>query len=111
MHTAARAAISLVPGFGGPALEFFNSVIAPPIERRRDKWFEEVAGALNDLYTRFDVLPQTLAKNEGFISTLLTASQIAIRTHEQVKLDALRNAIKNSALNISAAGAREHVYL
>jgi hypothetical protein len=30
-HLAARLAVSAVPSFGGPGLELFNAIIAPPV--------------------------------------------------------------------------------
>ena len=39
-----------------------------------------------------------LADNESFITALLHASQAAVRTHEQEKRSALRNAVVNAAL-------------
>lgn len=38
-----------------------------------------------------------LQTNEEFISAVMHASQIALRTHQEAKLDALRNAILNVA--------------
>jgi hypothetical protein len=40
---------------------------------------------------------ESLKDNEAFISTVVTACQAAIRTHEQEKLEALRNAVLNVA--------------
>jgi hypothetical protein len=107
----ARAGVSSLPLVGGAALELFNAVVVPPIERRRDQWMASVAETLNELQDKYDLLPETFARNEVFISVLLNASQIAIRTHERVKFEALRNAIKSAALDLSADGAREHMYL
>lgn len=39
----------------------------------------------------------TLQGNERFITAVMQASAAAIRTHQQAKLDALRNAIVNIA--------------
>jgi hypothetical protein len=47
-HSAARAIIGMVPG-GSVALEFFNNVKAPPLEKRRQKWMNEVAAAIRNL--------------------------------------------------------------
>jgi hypothetical protein len=110
-HALARAGIGSIPLVGHAAVELFKAIVTPPIERRRDRWMEEVAETLNELQERYNLLPEQLAENEAFISVLLEASQIAVRTHERVKLDALRNAIKNAALDLSPDGTREHMYL
>src|SRR5687768_573853 len=85
-HVLARAGLSAVPLVGGPLKELLSAVIGPPIERRRDEWMTAVAETLNELQEKYDVLPETLAKSAGFISVVMNASQIAIRTHEKVKL-------------------------
>jgi hypothetical protein len=45
-----------------------------------------------------DLTPERLATNEAFVTVTMQASQGAIRNHQQAKLEALRNAVLNSAL-------------
>jgi hypothetical protein len=45
----ARAVLSAIPTVGGPALELFNAVIAPPVERRRNVWLNGLAERLQKL--------------------------------------------------------------
>lgn len=97
-HLAVRAAISAIPTLGGPAAELFSALIAPPLERRRRAWMEEVAEGLRKLEDQGKVSFDELQEDEAFIDTLLHASQAAMRTHQQEKRAALRNAILNSAL-------------
>lgn len=40
---------------------------------------------------------EALAGNESFISTVFHATQVAVRTHQKEKLEALRNAVLNAA--------------
>lgn len=111
MHLIARAGIASVPLVGGAGLEIFNAVVMPPLENRRQVWVEEVARSIRELEEQHKVLPDTLAQNERFISVVANATNIAIRAHENVKLDALRNAITNVALDTSPHSAREHLFL
>ena len=67
--------------------------------------------SIRELEEKHKVLPETLAQNERFISVVTNATGVAIRTHEKVKLDALRNAIENVALDASPHSAREHLFL
>jgi len=97
-HLVVKAAISAIPTLGGPAAELFAALIAPPLERRRQAWMEEVAEALRRLENQRKVSIEELQEDETFIDTLLHASQAAMRTHQQEKRDALRNAVLNSAL-------------
>jgi len=98
-HTAVKMGLSTVPILGGAAAELFSAIIVPPISKRRDEWMESIAIALKVLQERvddFDV--ENLSQNEIFITTVMHASQVAIRNHQKEKLEALRNAVLNSAL-------------
>jgi hypothetical protein len=110
VHSAARAIVGLVPG-GSAALEFFNNIIAPPLEKRRQKWMETVAEAIRKLAQEQGVKVEDLQHNESFITTVMQATQIALRNHEQEKLDALRNAVLNSALPHAPADSLQQMFL
>jgi hypothetical protein len=95
-----KAAISLVPLLGGPAIEIFNAVTTPMLSKRRDKWIFMFAEAINELADKINESSfENLPENEIFITTVMHASQIAIRNHQKEKLKALKNAVINSALN------------
>jgi len=97
-HAGLRAGLSTAPFLGGPLAEFFSIVIAPPLEERRDAYLIDIFTRLKKLEDRVEGFKiEYLAKNENFISTLLYATQVAMRTHQKEKLEALRNAVVNSA--------------
>jgi hypothetical protein len=99
VHTALRAGLSTALFVGGPLAEFFSMVISPPLEKRRDAWLIEIFTRLKQLEERAEGFKvENLAQNENFISVLFYASLTAMRTHKQEKLEALRNAVINSAL-------------
>jgi hypothetical protein len=98
VHAAIKAAISAVPVLGSPAAELFAVVISPPLTKRRDEWLSALAEGLEDLRQKvvgFSI--EALADNEAFVSATLQATQIALRTHQREKLNALRNAVLNVA--------------
>lgn len=102
VHAGVRAGLSTAPFLGGPLAEFFSMVIAPPLEKRRDAWLMEIFSRLKILEEKVDGFTiESLAHNEVFISTLLYATQAAMRTHQGEKLAALRNAVINSAIRPS----------
>lgn len=102
VHAGIRAGLSTAPFLGGPLAEFFSMVIAPPLEKRRDAWLVEIFSRLKILEEKVDEFKiENLAHNEVFISTLLYATQAAMRTHQGEKLAALRNAVINSAIRPS----------
>jgi hypothetical protein len=92
-----------LPGIFGPvgsifAALFGSVVYPPPITQRINQLLMDIAFKLEELEIRGKLEIDELLNNEGFISTLLHAIQIAIRTHQKEKLEALKNAVLNSAL-------------
>jgi hypothetical protein len=109
IQAVARGAVSAIPFIGGPAAELIGLALQPALERRRDVWFGHLGRALEELRVRLDGFdPAQLAMNELFITAVVTTSNAALRTHEAEKLDALRNAVVNSALPMSP---NEHIQL
>lgn len=97
-HTLARAGLSSLPHVGGAVAELFNAIITPPLDKRRDAWVESIATGLLELETKFKGFSiDDLAKSDAFITTAIQATRIAISNHHKAKLDALRNAVLNSA--------------
>src|SRR5271166_5936919 len=97
---AMRAALSLiVPGLGGVIGEGLTVILGPAVHRRRDKFVLDLERALHALQHQYEELStEVLAQNESFVTAATHALLIAVRTHQQEKLDALRNAVLNAAL-------------
>lgn len=99
-HTVVKAGLSAIPVAGGPAAEFFSLIIVPPLSKRRDKWMESITQELKVLEEKVEGFTiERLSQHETFITTIMHASQVAIRTHQKEKLNALRNSILNVALS------------
>lgn len=112
LHTTARAGLSLIPVVGGSAAELFSLVLAPPLERRRDAWLEGLYRRLKQLEEQIaDFHFEDLQHNEAFVSSVLQATQAALRTHQQEKLEALQNAVLNVALGRTVDEERQLVFL
>jgi len=98
-HSLAKTLLSLVPVVGGAASELFQLIIQPPLQRRQIAWLASLAESIGELQDAVESLTDmTLSENEGFVSTLLHASRLAVCTHQSEKLEALRNAVLNAAL-------------
>ena len=111
-HTLAKVGLSAIPVVGGPAAELFSAIILPPLARRRDAWVESIANNLKELEGKvagFKI--ENLSNNEIFITTVMHATQAAIRNHQKVKLDSLRNAVINSALGINIDQDTQQMFL
>lgn len=93
-HLVANSLLSIIPG----AAELFQYFVTPPLEKRRQLWMEDVGQALRDLQETQGVKLDELQSNDEFLDTILQATQIALRSTQQEKRRALRNAIINAAL-------------
>lgn len=111
-HAVVKAALSAVPVVGGPATELFSAIIEPPLTRRRNEWIERIAAAVRELQDKVEGLtPESLSQNESFVTTLLHATQVASRSHQEEKLEALRNAVMNAVLPGSPEEDQQRIFL
>ncbi|WP_461519790.1 hypothetical protein [Porticoccus sp.] len=108
-HSLTKAGLSAIPILGGAAVELFQNVVQPPLEKRRAEWMEKVGQKLQDLEENGLDL-DGLRENEQFISAAMYASQLALRTHNREKLEALRNAVANVAIGQAPEEALQHIF-
>lgn len=107
VDAVARAALTAVPVFGGPAAELIDLVLNPALHRRREDWLRRLGVVVDELRAhQIDI--GTLSTNEAFVSAVFSASQAAVKTHEEEKLRALQNAVTRTGL---ALGPDEHTQL
>lgn len=98
VHRLARMGISALPLVGGPLMEIFNSVLESPLNKRRTETMIQIGEVINTLIEKHVLTEEDLQENEAFISTVSEVCAISLRNHQSEKLEALRNAVKNSAL-------------
>jgi hypothetical protein len=111
-YSLAKVGLSAIPVFGGTAAEIFSAVIAPPITKRTAAWVESISERLKDLEKTVSGFKlENLAENQAFTTVVLHATQIAIRSHQQRKIEALRNAVINTALGTNISEDEEHIFL
>lgn len=108
-HAIVKAGLSAVPVVGGPAVELFQYVIQPPLEKRREAWMKDVGEKLSELEAKGLKL-ENLQSNEQFVSAVMYASQAALRTHQEEKLRALRNAVLHVAKGQAPDEAIQHLF-
>jgi len=109
-HVGAKAGLSAIPVVGGPAAELLQFLLQSPIEKRRDQWMLEVAEGLRTLEAE-GLRLEDLQSNDEFVSIVLQATHIALRTHQAQKRDALRNAVLNVANGSSVEDALQSLFL
>ena len=113
---AVAKGISLPASFVAPAVgsavAFFDLITAPIRGKRFNEWCEKVRLLLNDHSKKFkELTPERLAASEEFNSAFAQAAQAAIRTHDEEKLEALRNAVLNTALSKEPDGDRQAIFV
>jgi hypothetical protein len=111
-YSLAKVGLSAIPVLGGTAAEIFSVVIAPPIAKRTVEWIESISERLKNLEKTVDGFKlENLAENEVFTTVVLQATQIAIRNHQQEKIEALRNAVINTAVGINISEDEKQIFL
>ena len=110
-HSVVKASLSAIPVIGGPAAELFQNVVQPPLERRRIEWMNSVAEKLEDLEKQDRLDVTSLTNNEEFISAVMYATTLALRTHNESKLNALRNALVNIAIGQAPEETLQHIFM
>jgi hypothetical protein len=98
-YTILKAAVAGIPIVGGSANELMGLVFAGPYQKRLQKWREDVAEVLSYLVNTKGIRIEDLQSNEGFISAVANASQVAMRNHDAEKREALRNALINTVIS------------
>src|SRR5687767_7812282 len=97
-YALTRAGISGIPVVGNVAAETLLQVLKPAIDRQLDEWRKLVGERLLRLEAQRGVDLNQLSTTPEFIDAAMTATQAALRTSQRGKLEALRNAVLNSAL-------------
>jgi hypothetical protein len=89
-YAVVKAGLGSIPVVGAAAAELLGLVVTPPLERRRNKWMAEVGDALRQLEEKMGVVIETLQDNDQFVDAAIEATQIALRTSNAEKKEALK---------------------
>jgi hypothetical protein len=92
-----EAALGSVPVVGAALAVTFVTAISWRLEERRERWFTDLAEGVEELRQRVDGLNlESLTGNDLFTDAVVTATRTVEHTHQQEKIEALRNAVLNS---------------
>lgn len=99
VQRSVEAGASMVPVVGGAFAVALVTAMDWKLNQRRDDYLQRLADRLEELGERVDGLsPEQLAENQVFVDTMIAAAVSAQRTSEAEKIEALRNAVLNTAL-------------
>lgn len=96
-HRLAKSSIAAVPYLGGALTELLESIVQSPAAARRDEWIRTASDYLQELVDKEVVTVDGLRNDERVVSAIIEITQSAIRTHDEGKLELLRNAVRNVA--------------
>jgi hypothetical protein len=111
IHTIAKVGVGMIPLVNVPASELLNCLVTPPLEKRKNEFFEDVGRRLKDLEDQGVISLEKLSENEKFIDVTMLATQAALRTSEKEKRTMLRNAIIKSAKPVSPELAIQQMFI
>lgn len=106
-YAALQAVASFVPG----ATQVLDLVLGSPIERRRREWLEDLADSLRRLEEERAIDLEALGRNDTFVDAVISASFAAIKTSQERKRQALRNAVLNAALSNAPDVTQQQIFL
>lgn len=111
-HKAAQLVLNEIPFVGGLLTEILNEIVTPSLERRRNEWLNNLVTNVVQLEQKVEGFKiESLSENDKFITCVLEATQIALRTHQQLKLECLRNAVINAAIMGDIDDDKINIYL
>ena len=97
VERAVEAGLGSIPLVGAALAVTFVTALGWRMEQRRERWFTELAEAVEELGERVDDFDlETLADNDLFVDAVVTATRTVEHTHQKEKISALRNAVLNS---------------
>ncbi len=108
INSGIRAAVGSLPVVGEALNEFLGYVIGEPAKERRDDFMRETFNKVTELATEFEQFKlENLRANESFQASFIQATNIATRTINSGKREALRNAVLNSAFGTIDENVRQ----
>jgi hypothetical protein len=110
-YSSAKAVLGAIPLAGSAAAELFALLITPPLEKRRQKWMDDVAEKLAALEEAGRIDLAQLRENDQFIDAVLQATSIALKTSEAEKINALQNALLNTAAGEAPDKTKSQIFL
>lgn len=112
VQTLTKILASGVPIIGPVGAEIIALLIQPQITKRRDEWLAGLGAAVARLLQEKNgPTADDLANNEAFTTAVLHATLIALRTHQQEKRRALRNAVLNVAAGTAPSDDLQMIFL
>ncbi len=110
-HALVSGSAKAIP-IAGPIIDqFISAFVEAPVTERRWRWVQSIAIRVRKLEEKNEDLEESLKNNEEFKTAFLYAGQIAIRSHQVEKLEALQNAVLNTAIPGEIEDSQQQIFL
>jgi hypothetical protein len=110
-HALAKGAIGMIPVVGSLASEIFGLIVTPPLEKRRAEWMNEVAEKLKGLEAQQVISIEALKDDDQFLDVVLQATTLVLKTSDQEKIKAFKNALLHTAVGEAPNQTKTHLFL
>jgi len=110
-YDVTKAALGSLPWFGRSAEGVFDQLVRSPLEKKAQRWREEVAIRILTLEAQGYINIEDLAQNEDIAATISAISLAAMRTTDQEKLKLLQNAAINADLILKIVDGYKDIIL
>lgn len=99
LRDSARVILNLTPIVGSALAALLDAVFEAPLSKRRAEYLRAVGEKVRELLEKYEVLtPEALSKNDMFVTAVAQGAQIALRAHQEEKIETLLNAIGSAAI-------------
>lgn len=98
-YAAIKAALGSIPLVGSAASELLGLIVASPLEKRKTMFLSEIGERIITLENEGRFHLEDLSSNPQFLDTVLQATSYALKTSDEEKVKAFKNAIINTALD------------
>lgn len=111
LHGITRTVFASIPILGGPATEIFGNIVTRPVEKRRVEWLNDLADRLKRLEEIGALNFDKLSNDPKFLNVIIKATEEALKTSSERKLEALKNTVLNTSINASPEDAKCQMFL
>jgi hypothetical protein len=109
---AVAGGVTMIPGMSAAATEFYSIMLRSPLAKRTDDFLTHIYEKLVILEQKIEGFSiESLKDNEQFVSIIYQATQRALGNHDCEKLEALQNAVLNTAKGIDIDGSIQMMLL
>jgi hypothetical protein len=96
-HAIVKATAGTLPVVGPVVSELFQLAITTPSQLRQSQWHAAVSEVLNNLIAKVEgISPESLSKNEEFLTAIMATSSIAMKTAQKEKIKMLQAILYHS---------------